>query len=165
MIRQISGSFEKQKDLVKAVKGMLDENSKLSRQVDRFQQNVLGIIVKTLEQKMEHIGDMYFIASKVDLSEASHLKDLAFRFRERYKKVCLVLGAEIDGKAHLAVMINDEVRQNYSLDAPTMIREISTGIQGGGGGQPFLATAGGKNPAGIDAALKKAREIVVDAVG
>ena len=52
-----------------------------------------------------------------------------------------------------------------SLNATTMIREISGEIQGGGGGQPFLATAGGKNPAGIDAALKKARQIVVDVVG
>ncbi len=165
MIRQIAGSFEKQKDLLKAIQGMQDENSKLNKQVERFQQNVLGIIVKNLIDKLEIMGDMRFIAARIDVGEASHLRDIAFQFRDRYKKFYVVLGAEINGKAHLAVMISDEVRQHYSLDAPTMIREISSEIQGGGGGQPFFATAGGKNPAGIEAALNKARKIVADAVG
>jgi len=164
MVRQIAGTFEKQKDLVKAVKNMVDENSQLSKQVERFQKNMLGVIAKTLEDKMERIGDATLIISKVDIDTPSQLRDLAFRTRSRYPKVCLILGAEVDGKAHLAIMLSDNVQERYSLNATSMIREISGEIQGGGGGQPFFATAGGKNPAGIEAALEKARKIVVESV-
>ncbi len=165
MVRQIAGTFEKQKDLVKAVKGMAIENSNLAKQVERFEKNVLGIIARTLEDKMEKIGDAVLVTSKIDIDNPSHLRDLAFQTRSRYPKVCMILGAEVDGKAHLAIMLSDEVQKNYGLNASTMIREISGEIQGGGGGQPFFATAGGKNPAGIDAALEKARKIIVEAVG
>ncbi len=164
IVKQIAGTFEKQKDLVKAVRTMVEENSQLSKQVERFQKNVLGIIAKTLEDKMETIGDARLIISRIEVDKASQLRDLAFQIRSRYKQVCMVLGAEVDGKAHLAVMLSDEVQERYSLNASTMIGEISGEIQGGGGGQPFFATAGGKNPAGIDAALEKARKIVKEAV-
>jgi alanyl-tRNA synthetase len=165
MVRQIAGSFEKQKDLVKAVKGMIDQNSKLSKQVERFQRNVLAVIGKTLEQKMEKVGDVIMIVSRVDLDDASQLRDLAFQMRSRHKRLSLCLGAEIGGKAHLAIMLSDELLANYDLNASKIVREISPEIQGGGGGQPFFATAGGKNPKGIDAALDKARKIINEAVG
>ena len=92
------------------------------------------------------------------------LKDLAFQVRSRYPLLCLILGAEIEGKAHLAIMLSDLAIKNYGLNASTLIREVSKEIQGGGGGQPFFATAGGKNPEGIDAALKKAREIIKESI-
>ena len=165
MVRQIAGSFEKQKDLVKAVKGMVNENSQLARQVERFQKNVLGIIAKNLQTKMERIGDVTLAISKVEIDNPSQLRDLAFQIRSRYPNISLILGAEIDGKAHLAILLSEEVQKTYDLNASKIIREVSREIQGGGGGQPFFATAGGKNPAGIEAALEKAKKIVVDAVG
>ena len=113
---------------------------------------------------MERIGDAALIISKVEIDTPSQLRDLAFRARSSYPKLCMILGAEIDGKAHLAVALSDEVQNRYSLNAAAMIREISSEIQGGGGGQPFFATAGGKNPSGIEAALEKARKIVEDSV-
>ena len=164
MVNQIAGTFEKQKDLVKAVKGMVDENSKLSKQVERFQKNVLGVIAKTLEDKMERIGDTSLVVSRIDVDNASQLRDLSFQIRSRYPKVCLILGAEVDGKAHLSVMLSDAVIKDFDLNASTVIREVSREIQGGGGGQPFFATAGGKKPAGIDKALKMARKLVTGVI-
>jgi alanyl-tRNA synthetase len=67
----------------------------------------------------------------------------------------LVLGGNLNGKAHLTIMISDHLVKAMSLDARQMIREISADIQGGGGGQEFYATAGGKNPQGIPRALDK----------
>ncbi len=160
MIRQIAGTFEKQKDLVKAVRGTVEENVKLTKQLERFQKNVLGVIARNLEDKMERIGDVMLIVSRVDLGQASQLRDLAFQMRSKQKQICMALGAEIDGKAHLAVMLSDQVQKEYGLNASLLIREIATEIQGGGGGQPFFATAGGKNPKGIDKALEKAKKMV-----
>ncbi|MCD4711025.1 MAG: alanine--tRNA ligase, partial [Bacteroidales bacterium] len=163
IVKQIAGSFENQKDVVKAVKSVLDEHSALAKQVGKFQQNMLGIIAKTLEERMERLGDIVLASSRVELDNPALLKDLAFQIRSRYPRVCLILGAEIEGKAHLAIMLADVAIESYGLNASTLIREISGEIQGGGGGQPFFATAGGKKPAGIDAALAKARKIIVDA--
>ncbi len=164
MMRQIASSFEKQNDLVKAVKGAVEENSKLAKQVERFQQNMLGIIAKTLEDKLERIGDNGMTISRVDVDKPSQLRDISFQIRSRYPNLSLVLGAEIEGKAHLSVMLSDKLIKDAGLNASQIIREISVEIQGGGGGQPFFATAGGKNPAGIDKALSRARTLIVEAL-
>jgi alanyl-tRNA synthetase len=165
IVRQIAGNFENQKDLVKAVSSVLDEHSSLAKRVGKFQKNMLGIIAKNLQDKMEVIGDITLAASRVELDDPGLLRDLAFQVRSRYPKVCLVLGAEIDGKAHLAIMLADVAIKNYDLNASTLIREVSKEIQGGGGGQPFFATAGGKNPVGIQSALDKAKKMIVEAIG
>ncbi len=114
MMNQIAGTFEKQKDLVKAVKGMVDENSKLSKQVERFQKNMLGVVAKNLEEQMEKIGDAALIASRIDVSNAGQLRDLSFQVRSRYPNLCLVLGAEVDGKAHLSIMLSDDIVKNMT---------------------------------------------------
>jgi alanyl-tRNA synthetase len=163
IVRQIAGSFENQKDLVKAVRSVLDEHGKLSKKVDRFQQNMLAVVAKQLEEKLERVGDVALATSRIEVDNPGLLRDLAFRVRSRYPKVCLILGAEVEGKAHLAIMLSDVAIQTYGLNASSMIREAAREIQGGGGGQPFFATAGGKNPQGIDAALKKARELFLEA--
>jgi alanyl-tRNA synthetase len=165
MMRQIASTFENQKDLVKAVKGALEENSKLAKQVEQFQHNMLGVIARNLEQKLEHLGDHGVIVSRVDLDNPAHLRDLSFQVRSRFPNISLILGTEIGGKAHLSIMLSDSLIRDTGLNASSMIREISAEIQGGGGGQPFFATAGGKNPAGIDSALSKARKLLMEAVG
>jgi alanyl-tRNA synthetase len=165
IVKQIAGNFENQKDLVKAVKSVLQEHSSLSKQVERFQKNMLAVIAKNLEDQMEKVGDIMLGTSRVDVDNPGLLRDLVFQVRSRYPRVCLVLGAEIGGKAHLAVMLADVAIERYELNASTIIREVSKEIQGGGGGQPFFATAGGKNPAGIDAALSKANKIIKEAIG
>ncbi|MFH0758065.1 MAG: alanine--tRNA ligase [Bacteroidota bacterium] len=164
MMKQIAGTFEKQKDLVKAIRSMVEDNNKLSRQVDQFQKNMLGVIARNLEDRMEKIGDAGLIASRIEVSDPGQLKDLAFQIRSRYPNLCLVLGAEVDGKAHIAIMLSDHVVKNFDLNASALIREVSGEIRGGGGGQPFFATAGGKNPSGIDAAIAQARARITGAL-
>ncbi len=163
IVRQIAGSFENQQDLVKAVRSVLDEHGKLSKQVERFQQNMLSIIAKQLEEKLERVGDLTLATSRIEVEQPAHLRDLAFQVRSRFPKVCLILGAEVEGKAHLAIMLSEVAIQNYELNASTLIREAAREIQGGGGGQPFFATAGGSKPKGIDKALEKARKLFMEA--
>ena len=126
---------------------------------------MLGVVAKQMEEKMERVGDVMLATAKIEVDNPAHLRDLAFQLRSRYPRVCLILGAEVDNKAHLAIMLADVAIESYDLNASALIREVSGEIQGGGGGQPFFATAGGKNPKGIDAALKKARQIFINAAG
>ncbi len=165
IVKQIAGNFENQKDLVKAVSSVLDEHSSLAKRVGKFQKNMLGVIAKNLQDQMQIIGDIALAASRVELDDPALLRDLAFQVRSRYPRICLVLGAEIEGKAHLAIMLADVAIETYGLNASTLIREVSKDIQGGGGGQPFFATAGGKNPKGIDTALAKANKIIKETIG
>jgi alanyl-tRNA synthetase len=164
IVNQIAHNFENQKDLVKAVRSVLDEHSALARQVSKFQQNMLGIIAKSLENKLERIGDISLACSRVELDNPALLRDLAFQIRSRFPNICLILGSEIEGKAHLAIMLSDVAIKNHGISASTMVREAAREIQGGGGGQPFFATAGGKDPKGIDAALAKAKNMLKESV-
>ena len=161
-VRQISGLFEKQQDTVRAVRSTIEENDRLRKELEQFLREAQGSVVEELEKKAEEIGGVRFIAHRFEARDASQLRDIAFRMRDRVKNLCLVLGTEIEGKAHLAIMISNNLVETRSINASEMIRTIAREIQGGGGGQPFFATAGGKDPAGIDRALQKAREMFLN---
>ncbi|TFG44175.1 MAG: hypothetical protein E4H43_00735 [Bacteroidia bacterium] len=88
------------------------------------------------------------------------LKNIAFRVRSTTDNAVLVLGTAISGKANILVMVSDILVKEKNLNATEIIKEIAGEINGGGGGQPFLASAGGRNPEGISAALKKAEEYI-----
>jgi alanyl-tRNA synthetase len=113
-----------------------------------------------LLKKTQRFDDITVIAETIAVDSAGTLKDIAFQLKNEIPDLFLVLGSEISGKAHLAVMVSENLVNVKSLNASTIIREISRHIQGGGGGQPFFATAGGKNPAGINDAVKSAVEFV-----
>jgi alanyl-tRNA synthetase len=99
------------------------------------------------------------IASKISIDNADALKDLSYQLRNEIDNLFMVLGADIDGKPLLTVMISNSLVDSLGLNASAIIREAAKDIQGGGGGQPFYATAGGKNLAGLDAAIAKAVEL------
>lgn len=99
------------------------------------------------------------IAEEVDL-DANGMRDLAFRLRDQHKDLLLVLGAKHDGKALLAVMVGDDLLKAPGLKATDLIKLLATEIKGGGGGQAFYATAGGKDPDGLGRALRKADSLL-----
>jgi alanyl-tRNA synthetase len=84
------------------------------------------------------------------------MKDLAFQLKNEVDNLFLVLGADIDGKPNLTIMISDNLVKDKGLHAGKIIREAGKEIKGGGGGQPFYATAGGKDVSGLQAAIEKA---------
>jgi alanyl-tRNA synthetase len=95
----------------------------------------------------------------VDLDNAN-IKDLAFQLKGQFPNLFLVLANESDGKAGLSVMVADELVKSKNLHAGTIVKELAREINGGGGGQPFFATAGGTNVAGIEQALRKAETLI-----
>ncbi|MDP4185671.1 MAG: alanine--tRNA ligase, partial [Bacteroidota bacterium] len=148
------------KDLEKAVADLLDANAKLRKQIEGFERKAALEVKKELVTKVESLNGMNVILEKVALDSPVAIKDLAYQLRGEVENLFLVLGAEVEGKASLTVMISDNLIQEKGLNAGQIIREIAKEVQGGGGGQPFYANAGGKNPAGIPAALNKARQLI-----
>ncbi|MCB0395339.1 MAG: alanine--tRNA ligase [Flavobacteriales bacterium] len=112
-----------------------------------------------LENQIREHGDIRVLITRYDADNAS-IKDIAFTMREKYNNLALVIGSVFNDKPSLNVMISDDLVKDKSWDAGTWVRELAKEIQGGGGGQPFFATAGGKNAEGLTAALAKAETLV-----
>jgi len=146
-------------DPVKAVESLQEENSNLQKQIQHLLKDKTKNLKGELKDELEQINGVNFLAKKIDL-DAGGMKDLAFEMGGENENLFLVFGAEQDGKALLACYISKELATERNLDAGKIIRELGKYIQGGGGGQPFFATAGGKNPSGIDEALEKAQEFI-----
>ena len=143
------------KDPVKAVENLQEENSNLQKQIQQLLKDKAKNLKGDLKSEIKEVNGINFLAKKIDL-DAGGMKDLAFEMGGESENLFLVFGAENDGKALLACYISKELAAEKDLNAGKIVRELGKFIQGGGGGQAFFATAGGKNPAGIDEALEKA---------
>ena len=105
-------------------------------------------MLKELEEKAVIINNIRFISGKIQTDSAEILKNIAYQIRNHLKIQYLSSDLKMEDKANLLVMVSDKLVKEKNLNAVAIIKEISGEINGGGGGQPFLATAGGKNPAG-----------------
>lgn len=143
------------KDPVKAVENLQEENSNLHKQIQQLLKDKAKNLKGDLKSEIKEVNGINFLVKKIDL-DAGGMKDLAFEMGGESENLFLVFGAENDGKALLACYISKELAAEKDLNAGKIVRELGKFIQGGGGGQAFFATAGGKNPAGIDEALEKA---------
>jgi alanyl-tRNA synthetase len=146
----------KTSDVGKAIDQLLDAKAAMEKELETYKLAHMARVKKELLDTAERVGDVFFISRKVEL-DGDAVKDLVFQMRRELSPAMIVLGTAENTKATLSVALSDELVQNYGLNAVAVVRELSTFIQGGGGGQPFYATAGGKNPEGLDAALAKAR--------
>ncbi|RED47901.1 alanine--tRNA ligase [Seonamhaeicola aphaedonensis] len=145
------------KEPVKALQNLQDENASLRKQIDALLKDKAKNIKGELKSELTNLNGIQFLAKKVDL-DAAGIKDVAFELGNQFDNLFLLLGAEQNGKALLSCYISKELVASKKLNAGQVVRELGKHIQGGGGGQPFFATAGGKNPAGIQEALVAAKD-------
>ncbi|MDW5287587.1 alanine--tRNA ligase [Formosa sp. PL04] len=146
---------------IKALQNLQDENSSLKKQVEVLLKEKAKNVKGELKNEVETINGIQFLAKQVDL-DASGIKDLSFELGGTLENAFLVFGTEQDGKALLSCYISKELVASHKLNAGQVVRELGKYIQGGGGGQPFFATAGGKKPEGIAEALVAAKNYVVN---
>ncbi|MCL4158090.1 UNVERIFIED_CONTAM: hypothetical protein GTU68_024231 [Idotea baltica] len=144
------------KEPIKALQNLQDENSDLKKQIENLLKEKTKNIKSELKNELTEINGVQFLAKKLDL-DASGIKDVCFELGSQFDNLFLLFGAEHNGKAILSCYVSKELVASKDLNAGTIVRELGKHIQGGGGGQPFFATAGGKNPAGIEAALEASK--------
>lgn len=149
----------KNNDLIKSVSQLLDENQKLKKQIEKLSSQKAKDLKLDLLEKAVDINGVNFIGSEIELDNKS-IKNLAFELTKKDENLVLVLATKESEKVTLTVAISKGLVEQKGLHAGNIIREISKEINGGGGGQAFFATAGGKNPSGIESALKKASEFL-----
>ncbi len=142
---------------VKALQNLQDENASLKKQIEQLLKDKAKNLKGDLKNEITELNGVNFIAKKVDL-DASGIKDLCFELGGEVDNLFALFGADNNGKALLSCYISKNLVAEKDLNAGQIVRELGKHIQGGGGGQPFFATAGGKNPAGIEEALKAAKD-------
>ncbi len=145
---------------LKGIQSLLDEKSALQQQLEQFLTEKASVIREQLKSKAISLNGMNVICEKIELSSADAIKGLSFDLRNQIDNLVLLLGAEVDGKPHLSLIVSDNLVKERNINASNLIRNIAKEIQGGGGGQPFYATAGGKNSSGLDAAIKIGNKLI-----
>jgi alanyl-tRNA synthetase len=145
---------------LKSILDLQEENTTLKKQIETLLKDKAKNLKGDLINEVEEINGINFLAKKLDLDQNS-IKDLAFEIGNQVDNLFLLAGAEADGKAFLTCYISKNLVTEKGLNAGQVVRELGKLIQGGGGGQPFFATAGGKNPAGIEDALQKGKEYIL----
>ncbi len=155
-LKSIKEVVKGSKDIIGSVLALVNENSTLSKQLEVFGRERLKIVKANLKSKVLLEKGVNIITDIVEVDNAGMLKDLAFQLKGEVDNLFLVLGADFDGKPNLVVMISENLVADKNLNAAKIIREAGREIKGGGGGQPFFATAGGKDVKGLQAAIEKA---------
>ena len=158
LLEEIKSSLKNPQDPIKSIVNLQEENARLHKELEQLKREQAKQLKGELKGEFVPIGDVQCLTKRLDLDMAT-LKDLAFMLGEEVKDAFILFGStQEDGKALLLCYINKELAKNKGLDAGKIVRELGKYIQGGGGGQPFFATAGGKKPEGIQEALDKAKE-------
>ena len=150
----------KSHDIPGSVQKIIKENTDIKYQFGEIQNEIRAIARENLKGNVRKIGNINVIAEEIYLKSAENIKTLIYELKDQVPDLFLVTGTNLDGKAHLSIMISEEVVKKYNLDARVIIREIAPEIDGGGGGQAFYATAGGKKTQGIANAIAMALEIL-----
>ena len=142
-----------------AIKKMLESNEALQKEIEQLHKEQVDALVEKIMAN-RNADDKYFVVARQMPHASNMLKDLAYALRSKVSDIIMVLGNVTDGKPMLAVMLGDDIVAK-GVDAGAVVREAAKVMNGGGGGQKFFATAGGKNPDALQAAIDKAVEIVI----
>jgi alanyl-tRNA synthetase len=160
LLHEVRDLFKNPKDVLAAARNLMDEKHHLEKKVEGLYQEHATRLKNDLALKAVKSNGYHLILEKVAVPNADTLKHIAYALRNQFDDLLMVLAADVDSKPQVAVMIGDKLMESKRFHAGNMVRELAKEIDGGGGGQPFYATAGGKNLAGLNAVLEKARKLI-----
>ncbi len=161
LLEQVNQLLKQNQDPLKAIESLQQENNTLKKEIAALAKIKINALKDALKAAAKEVQGISFIAKEVDL-DAQGMKDLSFDLGADLDRVILVLGSNKTGKPLLSCYISKSVVAELNKDAGAIIRKLGTHIQGGGGGQAFYATAGGKNTDGLGAALAAAEAACFD---
>ena len=158
-LQQLNSLLKGPQDIAKSVQQLQEENTHLKKELNDLQRLKSQVVAKEVLGEIKEVKGISFLAKKVDM-EAPALKDLSFELGKKFDNLFLVLGATKGDKPIISCYISKALVSEKGMDAGKVVRELGKYIQGGGGGQPFFAIAGGKNTAGITQALAEAINLI-----
>ncbi len=161
-IRLIREALKNPKEISRAVEALQSDNSELRKRIESLEAKQLLVTKKELLERTENIQGINFLGAVVEVSSADNLKKLCFEIKTALTDYVVVLAANVDGKAQVAILLDETVSATKNLEAPKIIKEQVAGlIKGGGGGQKTLATAGGQDASNLPAVIEKVKSLLV----
>ena len=159
-LRDLRTMFNNAKDLKAILAKFVEENDHMKKELESFRAQAVSRAAKNMVERAETVNGVHVVTSVLPIDPAS-AKDIVFKVREALpEKLVCVLGSVHDERPLLSIMLSDDMVKDHSLNAGQIIREAAKLIQGGGGGQPHYAQAGGKNADGIRTAVDKVIELI-----
>ena len=159
ILKAVKSFFNNAKDLQGVIQKYIEEHDSMKKEIQGFQAQAVERAAKTLVEKARLVNGVKVVTSVLPMNPAA-AKDLAFKIRAAVEGSLLcVLGTHDNNKPQLSIMMSDDMVSDHGLNAGQMVREAAKLIQGGGGGQPHFAQAGGKNVDGLSAAVDKVIEL------
>jgi len=160
LVAEIKELLKAPKDVLGAVRSLSEQKNQLEKELDKAQgEKALSLKKELIDQVLSSNG-INKIIKKVELPSADVLKQLAFDLRKEVDNLFMVLAADIGGKPQIAVAISDVLVNEKGVNAGKIIKDLAKHIKGGGGGQPFFATAGGKDLSGLSKVVEEANKMV-----
>lgn len=158
VINDLKELLKQPKDILKSVNSLIEERTVLNKKIESFQSQQGSNLKADLKNKINIVNGVNYIIEQVSLGSSDTLKQLSFQLKDELDNLVLVLAADIEGKPMIGVAISDELCKKGNFNAGNIVRELASEIKGGGGGQPFFATAGGKDLSGLARVISKAKE-------
>lgn len=159
-IKRLKELLKNPADLLKSVETLLEENNKLKKEVEKNVLERAAALKHELVKEAVEMNGVNLIARQVELPSTEAVKSLAYAVKDLIDNLFLVLTCDIEGKPSITVMVSENLVKEKNLNAGNIVRELAKEIQGGGGGQPFFATAGGKDSSGLSRVLEKAKSYI-----
>jgi alanyl-tRNA synthetase len=161
-LQQVRDLLKNPKEISKAVETIISDNNELRKQLESLEAKQLISIKNDLLQTVMTINGINFLGAIVPVNNADSLKKLCFELKNDLTNYVVVLAASIEGKAHVAILLDEAVSQSKGLEAPKIIKEQIAGlIKGGGGGQKTLATAGGQDASNLPQVIEKVKGLLI----
>ncbi len=160
-LREVESMLKSNRNLLKNIESLISENLELKKDIESFMKDRLQLIKSDLKANISVVKDVNFICEPLFNQSVSDLKDIAFQLKGEIDNLVFISGADLGEKANLTIMFSDRLVKEYDLDAGAIIREAAKEIKGGGGGQKFFASAGGKDPKGLEQAIVVAKNMVL----
>lgn len=163
VLDEVKELLKNPKHIAKAISQLIEEKQALTKELEGYRLKDAQNAKVTLVKRVKLVDSVNLLVSEVTLPDADSLKKLCYELRNELPGLALVLAARIDDKPQVAVMFDDALVEKFGLNAGLIVRDLAREIQGGGGGQPFFATAGGKDLAGLPKVVEKANELLAKA--
>ncbi|SMG47250.1 alanyl-tRNA synthetase [Marivirga sericea] len=157
ILKQINALLKSPKDLAQAVEQLMKEKNELQKSLEKEQSKQAGQLKDELIKNAEKQNYISVIISEITLPNADALKKLSFELKNEIASLFAVLACNVDGKPQISVVVSENLVESKDLNAGKIIRDLAKHIQGGGGGQAFFATAGGKKLEGLADVVAQAK--------
>ncbi|MFM7430401.1 MAG: alanine--tRNA ligase [Flammeovirgaceae bacterium] len=160
MLGEVKSLLKNPKDLAASVQSLMEEKHLLEKKLEVINIERANLIKEDLVRKAVKQNGITLINEKVTVPSADALKNIAYALRNQFEDLVMVLAADVEGKPNVAVMLGEKIEASKKYHAGNMVKELAKEIDGGGGGQPFYATAGGKNLGGLQIVNEKAKGLI-----